>query len=345
MRSAGPAASIVIPIYNTDYDVLLRSVKSALKQTCGEIEVVLVDDGSKMETAHQCDELASLDSRITVIHQDNAGLSAARNAGVNAASGKWVMFLDADDWLSIDAIERCVDAGERNQVELVMSAWVKDYAGRSVAFPLDYDRETLFDRDACKELMIGLFDWNSRYHDITGKLFLREFLINKRIEHDAEIRMGSESLLFNIRAFHELSGACYIPLVTYHYIQNDDSISTKYSNEYREGLSASYRRTYDLITGYENAQDLKVALNRHLPNVVAALSVGCAFAPNSILTYREACQVSQSFRSEMLEIIGCNDFDYAACSTTRKMANMLIRLRCYPLLKVMALIRAIQKAN
>ena len=101
--------SIIVPVYNGQ-DHLEGCVNSILCQTCGELQLILVNDGSTDRTAALCDSFAVMDSRVTVIHQKNAGVSAARNAGLAAAKGEFVGFVDADDTITPDAYEVALKA-------------------------------------------------------------------------------------------------------------------------------------------------------------------------------------------------------------------------------------------
>ena len=93
--------SVIVPIYKVE-PYLHRCVDSILAQTYQNIEVILVDDGSPDSCPEICDEYAAQDERIKVIHKANGGLSSARNAGLDAASGDWVSFIDSDDWIEPD---------------------------------------------------------------------------------------------------------------------------------------------------------------------------------------------------------------------------------------------------
>ena len=110
--------SVVIPIYNVE-KYLRECVDSVLGQTYGNIEVILVDDGSPDGCGAICDEYARLDSRVSVIHKENGGLSDARNAGMDKARGKYIYFLDSDDYILPDAIERLVKRAEETQSDIV----------------------------------------------------------------------------------------------------------------------------------------------------------------------------------------------------------------------------------
>ena len=100
--------SVIVPVYNTK-DYLDRCVQSIINQTYHNIEIILVDDGSTDDSGKKCDSWASKDNRIHVIHQKNAGVSAARNAGIEFAHGEYIGFVDSDDVLSLQMYRILMD--------------------------------------------------------------------------------------------------------------------------------------------------------------------------------------------------------------------------------------------
>ena len=94
-----PKISVIVPVYKVE-KYLDRCVRSVLAQTFRDFELILVDDGSPDSCPQMCDDWAKKDSRIKVIHQNNQGLSAARNTGIRAASGEYINFIDSDDWVA-----------------------------------------------------------------------------------------------------------------------------------------------------------------------------------------------------------------------------------------------------
>ena len=112
--------SIIIPVYNTPKTYLTRCIKSFMNQTYADWEVILIDDGSQRETALLCDSFAQQDKRIKVFHQQNAGVSSARNFGLNKAQGKWIGFSDSDDELSADTLaEVAAIVNKQEDVQLI----------------------------------------------------------------------------------------------------------------------------------------------------------------------------------------------------------------------------------
>lgn len=111
--------SIVVPVYNMG-DSIIKSVESLLQQTYKNIEVILVDDGSKDNSYDNCCLLASRDSRVSVIQTENCGSGPARNTGIKKAKGKYIYFPDADDYLEPDAISTCVKTMNDSNSDLVV---------------------------------------------------------------------------------------------------------------------------------------------------------------------------------------------------------------------------------
>lgn len=111
--------SIIIPVYGVE-KFLDKCVQSAVDQTYKYIEIILVDDGSPDSCPYKCDWWSEKDDRVQVIHKKNGGLSDARNAGLRKAKGEYVYFLDSDDSLFLDAIEKCMEAAEQRVDTIVV---------------------------------------------------------------------------------------------------------------------------------------------------------------------------------------------------------------------------------
>lgn len=127
-----PLVSIIVPVYNVER-YIKRCVDSLRGQTLQNIEIILVDDGSKDNSGCLCDEFAQQDSKIHVIHKQNAGQGLARNDGLNIAKGHYVLFIDSDDFIEPDTCEKLSDrmgTGAGRSVQLRLSD--RDAAGRAV---------------------------------------------------------------------------------------------------------------------------------------------------------------------------------------------------------------------
>lgn len=118
--------SIIVPVYNVEH-YLEKCIKSICAQTFTGLEIILVDDGSTDRSGAICDEWAMKDSRIRVIHKENGGLSDARNAGIEIASGRWYLFVDSDDTITSDTIARLYQAAVEHDCEMAVCNIVRIY--------------------------------------------------------------------------------------------------------------------------------------------------------------------------------------------------------------------------
>ena len=118
MADNGLKVSVVIPVYNTA-EYLPQCLESVMNQTLREIEIICVNDGSTDDSPHILAEYALKDERIRIIHKENGGLVAARKTGVLAAAGKYVAFVDSDDWIEADMYEHLYQTAEGHQVDMV----------------------------------------------------------------------------------------------------------------------------------------------------------------------------------------------------------------------------------
>ena len=117
-----PKATVVVPVYNVE-KYLEKCVDSILAQTEPDFELLLVDDGSTDGSGGLCDKLAERDGRVRVIHQENQGLGGARNTGIQQAQGDWLLLVDSDDWIEPQTLEKTMEAGLREEADLVMFAY------------------------------------------------------------------------------------------------------------------------------------------------------------------------------------------------------------------------------
>lgn len=116
-----PSISIIVPVYNIE-EYLPRCIESILRQTYTNLQLVLVDDGSKDRSGALCDEYAKKDSRILVVHKENGGSSSARNRGIEVATGEYLGFVDSDDYVEPDMYGKMVTAILENGCNIVQVA-------------------------------------------------------------------------------------------------------------------------------------------------------------------------------------------------------------------------------
>ena len=163
--------SVIVPIYNVE-PYVYKCIMSIIEQTYGEWELVLIDDGSQDHSGEICDQYAKKDSRIKVIHQQNQGVSIARNVGIDFSRGSYITFLDADDYLSESYLEHMVNCIEASSADVVIGNMYKvGVSGTIVGFQDRIDKEAVISSDIAMEQCLY-----ERYlsPSVCGKMFRRE---------------------------------------------------------------------------------------------------------------------------------------------------------------------------
>lgn len=222
--------SIVLPIYNVE-DYLPQCLESVLNQTYKDLEIILVDDGSKDNSGILCDKYASKDSRIKVIHKVNGGLSDARNVGTALASGDWIFYLDSDDWIVPNAIETLFYYAIHNNCDAVQGGLYYAYPDHLLK-RREEPSTVLYRDEAMKELII-----NDRVKNFAwGKLYKTALVKDLLFPKGKYFEDCYWQHLVIDRA--NRYGIIDTPLL--YYRQRPDSISGTISNRYD-----------DLIHGYE----------------------------------------------------------------------------------------------
>jgi Glycosyltransferases involved in cell wall biogenesis len=276
-----PLISVIVPVYNTEKYVG-KCIESILNQTYRNIELVLVNDGSKDESLEICQQYESQDGRVVVIDKKNGGLSAARNTGACAAKGDWIMFVDGDDWIELGMCEAMIAKTIADgALELVMCEWVKDYNGNLYHNQCKFTDGQVFEGGRCRELQGLMLNFDYYIACAYCKLIKRSFIEKNNIYHDEDLRQGVEGVYFNLKLFDKLQKAVFVKQCFYHYIYNDESISVKMSEKTIKMLTFGFARIDEFIQGKGNAAFLEQNLSiRVLSGIITSTLRGYFGATN-----------------------------------------------------------------
>ena len=232
--------SIVVPIYNSEKYVE-KSRNSLLKQTLKEIEIILVNDGSKDSSGQLCDEYAKKDERIKVIHKQNSGQSQARNSGLNIAKGKYIMFLDADDMYEENACEIMYNIAEENQADYVSANYIM-IDSNDIKRP-----KPAFDTEKYGEFELKLSDYTKSFFVMNStpwnKIYNLQFLNDNKIRFD--VNPPSEDDYFTTLCYMKAKKGYYTNKVIYNYRYNPDSTSNKCDKTYFKKQNLVYKAIYN----------------------------------------------------------------------------------------------------
>ena len=254
-----PKVSVIMPVYNAE-KYLEKSAASIMEQTLDELELILVDDGSLDGSGKICDMIAEKNPRVRVIHQNNAGVSCARNAGLAAAQGEYIGFVDADDMISkhmfsvlyrlavqyecdLVSCRYCSLSGVLWEIQTPDTIWID-----SVDHPLS--REEM-DRVLLPAVYKG-FDCS-----VWNKLFKREIIERENIQFKPELSIG-EDYLFVLNYLAYTQRYYYTTQVLYYYYVREGSAIRSYRAGYMKNYYDLYKEKKRLILHYyKNSGTLK----------------------------------------------------------------------------------------
>ncbi len=261
--------SIIVPVYKVE-QFLEKCINSLLNQTYKNLEIILVDDGSPDNSGLICDKYAKKDKRIKVIHVENGGVSRARNIGIDNATGKYLTFVDSDDYIEINSYSKLLSHID-NKTELICYNYKYDNNGEC--------------SEAIVELKTGSISKSSLYNEIIkeksicgypwNKLYRLDIIKKFNIKFDEDIKI-MEDLIFNLKYLEVISNIKYVDDAIYYYVQRENSAlkkSVQFNNfkalkkiiylldKVDKSLSIKYK--YRFITEYDKGKILK-----HNPNMI-----------------------------------------------------------------------------
>lgn len=267
--------SIVVPVYNGEL-YLEQCIKSLVEQTYQNIEIIFVNGDSTDGSLAILEKYALEDQRIKIINKANEGVSLSRNRGIEEASGDYLLFVDADDWIEKNTCEIAIQEAKESQADVVMWSYVREFS--SVSQPkqiFDKDR-ILYDGDDIRNIhrrFIGLVDCELAKVEnadalcpVWGKLYRKGIVDDNRIKFIDIRQIGTyEDGLFNLFYFEHAKKAIYIQKYLYHYRKdNVDSITSKY----KPNLRKQWLNLFELMNEYIQNKNLKdeyqIALNNRI---------------------------------------------------------------------------------
>ncbi len=213
--------SIVIPVYCAEA-YLDRCIESILRQTSSDWELILVDDGSRDRSGEICDKYASQDCRIKVLHQDNAGHTAARNAGLTAAEGTYIYFVDSDDWIDSALVADCKDAVQKNGADVIMFGFRRIDGSQQIQKPQPRDSGYYSSTDLQQRILPNFLEVG--HFSLSEHMVKRELMCAAQRQVDRRIRLG-EDLLCCVSFMAMAQSAYVLPGVYYNYVQYETSVS------------------------------------------------------------------------------------------------------------------------
>ena len=261
--------SVIVPIYNLA-TYLFQCVYSISKQSFQNLEIILVDDGSSDNAIEICEFFRKTDPRIRLIRKENGGLVSARKAGINAASGDYVFYVDGDDWLDPDCIRSYVDDAESTGAEIVIGDYKREFLGkfevvRNAIEPGFYDREEIGSVVAPRMIFSGEFFSHGLRTYSWGKLFKRNLVQQIQNAIPDEVSFGEDAALI----YPAIWRANSIVLTNYthcNYRQRPNSIlkSTNFGNQELNRIALVFDFLRINLSGSRVCSNFQIQLQAYL---------------------------------------------------------------------------------
>lgn len=258
--------SVIVPVYNVE-KYISQCLESLLRQTYKNIEVIMVDDGSKDSSGKICDEYAKKYENFHVVHKKNAGLGMARNTGLEHIQGEYVAFLDSDDYLEESYIETLYKNLLQFHVDMCKGGFKRVENSGAVVSTRKYENK-LFKGDCAKlELLPRMIGSSPSHHDsvemcVCGAIYKTALIKEHDLKFVSERELISEDLVFNIDYMQHADGACTIEAVGYNYRINLKSLSTSYRSDRFEASKHFYLEMKKKLQGLGYGRETMFRLDR-----------------------------------------------------------------------------------
>lgn len=285
MESKNEKISVIIPIYNVE-PFLRQCLDSVVNQTYRNLEIILIDDGSPDNCGAICDEYAQKDDRIIVIHKENGGLSAARNDALKLVTGKWISFVDSDDWCELDLYEKAIAHAEASNSDIVIYSIYKGFSNEteSQVHPFDRDFETE-DKEIIFQLQLSIFSRKYIPYSKTqpwsmglpwDKLYKASFVLNCGLTFPENVK-AHEDTIFNLHAFKHAKKVSFFDSPLYHWRLNPTSIGHKYTPDRVKINQEIYREFFKIGNQYHLPDEYYQAVNAMIVTSTGSLGSQCLF--------------------------------------------------------------------
>lgn len=276
--------SVIVPVYNVE-KYLERCIESLINQTFDDIEIIALNNGSTDSSLDILKCYASNDKRIKIINNDNIGVSEARNIGIRKSNGKYIVFVDSDDWIDINMIEVLHKAISKNECDLAMCTYVREFNNHSKEKVFNLPEVNLYFDDEVKSQLlrklvgpVGKELSTPEYLDALGTVWAKMYnasILKKNLRFIDLKEIGSgEDILFNIYVFNEVSKVILLNKPMYHYWrENNNSITSRYIPNFVEKRRKYFNYIKDFIKDNDLGTEYEIALNNRICTSVLGMGL------------------------------------------------------------------------
>ena len=292
-----------------------------------------------------CDEYAKKDSRITTIHKQNGGLSAARNSGSKIAKGEWITFVDADDWIELNTCELIYSKSlENNNLDVILYGRIRNLGNTQIKMKYDFEDDTIFDKEGCQKLQKNILNFNSNLSSQVDKFYNRKFIEKNKLYNLENLQQGAEGIEFNIRVFEMADKAMFVNGFLYHYRYNENSISS-YSTEENNYLTLDcFKEIKKTLQKNEKYNEILPLYYNRLLYVIVTTAISGYFNPDNKENYKvKKMNCKKYLKNELVQ----EAFKYSTwkgIGIQRKIIIIFLKIKFFAGINILANIRKKQKS-
>ncbi|MEC2056056.1 glycosyltransferase [Peribacillus psychrosaccharolyticus] len=207
--------SVIIPVYNAE-KYLSQCVESLLAQTLNECEFVFVNDGSSDCSGELLESYNKIDPRIFLIHQQNQGVSIARNNGLQKASGEYIGFVDADDYIEKDMYEILYTSAKQHDCDVVISNFESEIEGHKVITKYPFPIDIILNREYVEHELLPYFIKSDNLNSACNKIYKNNVIKENNVYFPERVPLGEDGM-FNMQFFCKAANIKYLDFTGYHY--------------------------------------------------------------------------------------------------------------------------------
>lgn len=331
--------SIIVPIYNSE-KYLKECIESIINQTYKNIEVILINDGSTDASEDVCNEYAKNDNRIKIINIKNAGVSNARNVGIDSSKGNWIVFVDSDDWIEKDFCEKLYkEATQDKELDIICSGYKRIYSDKTEKINCNNKKITY----NAHQYLLKLLNVQNGYGFCHMKLIRKKCIGHVRFNKN--IKVG-EDALFNMQLVKNTRKVIILGEALYNYRFNENSLVRKYDEKYVEKYLLAMQETLKYLRNeYKEDNVIKENFYNYVSYHVLLIAVNYCFNPKNGQSFLKQKRMLKEVCKIKLFAESIKNSNYKDLSKTRMVTLFTIKHNLFTFTSIICKIRQVQFKN
>ncbi|MFC0560071.1 glycosyltransferase [Halalkalibacter alkalisediminis] len=277
--------SVIIPVFNAE-KYLTQCIESLLAQTLQDCEFIFVNDGSKDHSQQIIEEVEKRDPRVKLINQVNQGVSIARNNGLRVATGEYIGFVDADDYIEADMYEQLYSVAKQNNCDVVISNFESEIDGHKVITRYSFPIIQTLDRKYIELELLPYFLKNDNLNTACNKIYKTKIAKENKVLFPKRVTLGEDGL-FNIRFFSFATKAVYVDYTGYHYREVEGSATRNIEEkDYFERALEVYKSDllFDILGDMSKEKIIQLKSIKLIQSVMAYIHI--YFKPSKVVNFK-----------------------------------------------------------